>query len=400
MFSEYLKKGKPIILCDAKTRENEGDLIFPAQTITAENINFMLQHCSGIICLTLTPEKAKVLDLPLMIDPKKNTAQFETQFTVSIEAKTGVSTGVSAADRARTIQIAASPSAVASDLARPGHVFPLIANPLGVLGRQGHTEGSVDLMRLAGLEPSAVLCELMNKDGTMMKGANLEKFSKQYDIPIVFIDQLYEHQMIHQKLIEEMTKCDITLSQFGAFQFTIFKNTLNHKEHIVLSKPSNNPEKPLVRIHSSCLTGDLFGSMHCDCRSQLYQSLEKISQKGGFLIYLNQEGRGIGLSNKIKAYALQQELGLDTVEANHQLGFSADERKYHVAGHILKYYGVQSCRLLTNNPCKIEALKKYDISVQRISLKPELNTLNKNYLKTKINKLNHVIEELSLQCQD
>jgi 3,4-dihydroxy 2-butanone 4-phosphate synthase/GTP cyclohydrolase II len=385
-----LKNGKMIILTDNANRENEGDLIFPAENASAQTINMMLKHCSGIICLSLPSEVIKKLNLPLMISTDDNTSGHCTPFTVSIEAKIGVTTGVSALDRATTILAAINDAAQPSDLVRPGHVFPLRAQDGGVLTRAGHTEGSLDLVKLAGFKPAAVLCEVMNEDGTMCKGEQLTAFAKRHDIMMLSIDDIIDYRRSHEDLIADTAETNIILDHYGEFTIKVITEKFSKQEHIVLSKPAVNQAQPLlVRMHSSCITGDIFSSLHCDCHAQLHHSLQRLSDEGGLLIYLNQEGRGIGLFNKIKAYALQK-TGLDTVDANLQLGLEADSREYYIAANILRTMKVNEVRLLTNNPHKLSNLNKFcNIAILREPLPLFDNAHNKDYLMAKQNKLNH-----------
>lgn len=387
-----LRLGKMIILTDDPDRENEGDLIFPAETITPEVIQFMIRHCSGIVCLSMTASHLDKLNLPLMVPAHENTSQRGTPFTVSIEARDGVTTGVSAADRATTILAAIKAGAKPEDLVRPGHVFPLRAKEGGVLERAGHTEGSIDLVRLAGFKPAAVLCEIMNLDGTMTRGDQLCEFAEKHQLKTLAINELINYRLRNESLIEETTSTLLPMETYGSFKLTVVKEKLNEKEHLVLVKEKINAEMPpLVRVHSACMTGDLFGSQRCDCKEQLHYSLKRISEEGGVLIYLNQEGRGIGLFNKIKAYALQEK-GADTVEANHLLGWPADSRKYYMAAHILQSLNIGDIRLLTNNPHKISDLIRYGVAkIERVSMPIFSNPHNENYLQTKQGKLNHLI---------
>ena len=387
-----LQQGKMIILVDDPARENEGDLIFPAENITSDIMSFMIRHSSGIVCLSLTADHLKKLELPLMVPASENTSQRGTPFTISIEAKHGVTTGVSAADRARTIQVAVQENAKPDDLVRPGHVFPLQAKDGGVLERPGHTEGAIDLVRLAGFKPAAVLCEIMNPNGSMTRGLELKTFAEQHQLKIFSIADVISYRLQQESIIEESASASLPINPYGLFKITIFTEKLTGKEHVVLSNQDNKPAEPvLVRIHSACMTGDLFGSQRCDCHQQLHYSLQKISEEGGVLIYLNQEGRGIGLLNKIKAYALQ-ESGFDTVDANHQLGLAADLRKYDIAAHILRNLKINKIRLLTNNPHKLSSLGQYEfLTVERELIPSFENKYNKNYLLTKKNKLNHFI---------
>lgn len=387
---EHLKQGKPVILCDEENRENEGDIILPAEFITPEKMNFIIRNTSGIVCLTLTAEKAAQLNLRPMLMGSDNTNPFQSPFTVSIEAKRGVTTGVSASDRTCTVLAAIQDDATKNDLTSPGHIFPLVAHPHGLLGRGGHTEGSIDLMRLAGLKPAAVLCEIMNADGSMTRGAALEKFAAEHQMPVVTTQELRHYRRQTESLVTLEAQSSLTLADVGEFSVSVFKESVSQETSIVLHKATGNPN-PLVRIHSSCTTGDIFASLHCDCHYQLHYALRQIQKHGGYLIYLNQEGRGIGLINKIKAYALQK-TGLDTAEANLQLGCPVDAREYHLAYQILKYFNINALTLLTNNPAKIQALQAYDLVACMAKIPAQHHPLTTRYLKTKQEKLNHEIE--------
>jgi 3,4-dihydroxy 2-butanone 4-phosphate synthase/GTP cyclohydrolase II len=388
---ETLKAGKMIILMDDEHRENEGDLVMAAECVTAKDINFMSRFGCGLICLPMAEELIEKLQLPMMTS--RNKSPYVSAFTASIEAASGVSTGISAQDRAHTIKVAINPDSVAADIISPGHIFPLRARKKGVLERLGHTEGSVDLARLAGLVPAAVICEIINEDGTMSRRDELSLFSQKHNIPMVTIKDLVEYRIQHECLIKEAATSTLPLENHGQFTMTVFENELDTAEHFVLTKPSLVPNQvPLVRIHSECITGDVFNSCKCDCGKQLERSLALIAKEGGVLIYLRQEGRGIGLANKLKAYSLQEQLGLDTVDANLELGFPVDSREYGIAYQILKYLGIESVRLLSNNPLKIAAIERFGILVQeRIALEVQSTDENRRYLMTKKEKLGHLL---------
>jgi 3,4-dihydroxy 2-butanone 4-phosphate synthase / GTP cyclohydrolase II len=385
-----LKQGKMIILTDDPDRENEGDLIVAADAITPEIMNFMIRYGTGIVCLSLTAAHVKKLDLPLMVPADENTSLRSTPFTISIDAKNGISTGVSASDRSRTVLAAIDSQVSPDDLVKPGHIFPLQAKNGGVLERQGHTEGAIDIVRLAGFKPAAVLCEIMNSDGTMSRGKQLDAFSVTHKLALLSISDIITYRLNHENLIESEVSTTIPLENYGTFKMTVIKEKFTGTEHIILRKdPVEHTASTLVRIHSSCTTGDLFSSKRCDCNKELHHALDQISKEGGILIYLNQEGRGIGLFNKIKAYELQ-ESGLDTVEANEKLGLPIDARKYHIAANILRNLNITHVKLLTYNPDKIKDLKKYGIHhVTSESMPVFQNEHNYQYLKTKKEKLNH-----------
>lgn len=390
---EELRQGKMIILTDHPDRENEGDLIMAAEFATAETMNFMIRQGTGIICVAMPREELARLQMPLMLPPNDNSSFRGTPFTVSVDAKEGITTGVSALDRAITINKMADPSSTAEDFVKPGHIFPLQAKEGGVLEREGHTEGSVDLVKLAGCSPAAVLCEIMNPDGTMMKGTCLTAFAEIHQLHLLSIDDLITYRLTHEDLIAEATNATLPLENYGEFNISIVKEKLSGAEHVVLINDKVKSQNgTLVRIHSSCLTGDLFGSQRCDCNKQLHYSLEEISTQGGVIIYLNQEGRGVGLFNKIKAYALQEK-GYDTVEANELLGLPIDARKYHIAANIIRNLNIHRVQLLTNNPNKVSDLKKYGIAqVERIAMPTFEGKHNQFYLQTKVQKLNHTIQ--------
>jgi len=385
-----IKAGNMVILIDDEDRENEGDLIIAAEYATPEVINFMSRHGCGLICLSMAEEMIDKLQLPMMAS--NNKSPYGTAFTVSIEAAEGVSTGISAYDRAHTIQTAIHPEAKPSDIISPGHIFPLRARKKGVLERPGQTEGSVDLSKLAGLRPAAVICEIMNEDGTMSRFDDLVAFSRKHDIPLVTIKDLIEYRIKHEHLVHNEATSRLPIQGKGDFTMTVFSNELDAAEHFALVKsPRFANQLPLVRIHSECLTGDVLGSCKCDCGKQLEQSLALLSAEGGVLIYLRQEGRGIGLANKLRAYALQ-EMGMDTVDANHKLGLPSDKRNYDIAYQMLKYYGIETIRLLTNNPAKIDALERYGIKVaERVALEVEPTGESLRYLQTKKEKMGHLL---------
>ncbi len=393
-----LKAGRCVVLVDDEDRENEGDLVALADRITADTINFMAVEGRGLICLALTPERCKQLDLPQMVT--QNEELMQTAFTVSIDGhpKYGVSTGISASDRAKTIQLAVAQDAKPSDLRRPGHIFPLRAKKGGVLERVGHTEASVDLARLAGALPTGVICEIMNEDGTMARRNELQAFAQRHGLPFISIAQLVSYRLGNETTIKRISTAKMP-TRFGEFQIVAYENTLNESEHVALVKipeTFQGNETPLVRVHSECLTGDLLGSLRCDCGFQLHGALEQIADYGhGALVYLRQhEGRGIGLNNKIRAYALQDD-GLDTVEANHKLGFKADLRQYGIGAQIIRDLGFHRFDLLTNNPRKIRGLDGYGLEIrQRVPLLKGVQEDNLFYLQTKKDKLGHIIENL------
>ncbi len=390
-----IRSGKMIVLVDDEDRENEGDLMIAAEKVTPEIINFMATYGRGLICLALNAGIVEALDLPLMVD--RNTSQYQTGFTVSIEAKKGVTTGISAADRATTILTAIADNAKPDDLVRPGHVFPLRARRGGVIVRAGQTEGSVDLARLAGLKPAAVICEIMNEDGTMARMPSLEDFSKKHDINICTIASLIEYRMRTESFVKRVAEARIQSEYGGEFKIIVYENDMDDFQHIALIKGDLAVDEPvLVRVHSECLTGDIFGSLRCDCGHQLRKSMLMIAEAGtGVVLYVRQEGRGIGLVNKIKAYKLQDQ-GLDTVEANEKLGFRPDLRDYGIGAQVLADLGVKRMRLITNNPKKIVGLEGYGLSVvEQVPIEIPPNKYNKRYLECKKLKMGHM---LNLDC--
>ena len=392
-----LKKGKMLIVVDSLDRENQGDIIFPAETVTPQKVNFLLQHCRGMICVAITKEKARQLDLPLMVPPIDNTETTSVQFTVTVDTQGVESFGISAADRAMTIKVLADSSSKPTDLVRPGHVFPLLARDSGVCERAGHTEATVELARLSGFSPCGVLCEILKDDGEVAKLPRLTTFAKRFNINVVSIRDLIKYLKGRPHVSfssQTVTKAASALlpTEYGTFRMSVYKSIYDHKEHIAL-RMGNIKEKPvLTRIHSQCITGDTFLSRKCDCRDQLHQSLKRIGQRGdGILIYLNQEGRGIGLTNKIKAYELQDK-GLDPVEANEALGLPIDARDYKIAAEILQDHGISTITLLTNNPTKVQQLSQFGIDVtKQIPLEGFSHEMNRNYLKVKKHKLGHTV---------
>ncbi|MBE5104095.1 bifunctional 3,4-dihydroxy-2-butanone 4-phosphate synthase/GTP cyclohydrolase II [Bacillus thuringiensis] len=386
---EDLKQGKIVIVCDDENRENEGDFIALAEYITPETINFMITHGRGLVCVPITEQYAERLQLEPMVS--HNTDSHHTAFTVSID-HVSTTTGISAHERATTIQELLNPASKGADFNRPGHIFPLIAKEGGVLRRAGHTEAAVDLATLCGAEPAGVICEIINEDGTMARVPDLLTCAKQFDIKMITIEDLIAYRRQHETLVTR--EVEITLpTDFGTFHAIGYSNSLDTKEHIALVKGDISTGEPvLVRVHSECLTGDVFGSCRCDCGPQLHAALTQIEREGkGVLLYMRQEGRGIGLLNKLRAYKLQEE-GFDTVEANEKLGFPADLRDYGIGAQILKDLGLQHLRLLTNNPRKIAGLQGYDLEViERVPLQMPTKEENKTYLQTKVNKLGHLL---------
>ena len=386
-----IRAGKVVIVVDDEDRENEGDLICAAEKITPDIINFMATHGRGLICAPILPDAAERLGLPLMV--KRNTESHGTNFTVAVDAADGISTGISSADRCKTVQVLANPMAEPQDLVRPGHILPLQAKVGGVLRRAGHTESAVDLARLAGLHPAGVICEILNEDGSMARLPQLVEFAEKHDLKIATIEDLIEYRRSSEKLVERIEQIKMP-TDFGVFDLYVYASTLNPEEHhLALVKGDIDSSQPvLVRVHSECLTGDVFGSRRCDCGSQLHSALSQIEEAGsGVLVYMRQEGRGIGLVNKIRAYKLQEE-GLDTVEANERLGFGSDLRDYGMGAQILYDVGVRKIRLLTNNPRKVVGLDGHKLEiVEKVPIKVEPNPHNEGYLATKRDKLGHFL---------
>ena len=386
-------QGKMIVIVDDEDRENEGDLMIAAEQVTPEIINFMAKFGRGLICLTLTESRTRDLGLNMMVDD--NQSAFETPFTVSIDARQGVTTGISAADRAHTIKVAIDPDSVRNDLVKPGHIFPLRAKNGGVLVRMGQTEASVDMARIAGLPPYGVICEIMNDDGTMARVSQLTQFIKVHGLKMITTKDLAEYRLKKEALVEEVTST-ILPTHSGEFRAVVFKNILNDQTHIALVKGEIREDEPtLVRVHSQCLTGDVFGSYRCDCGEQLKKSMEMIDQEGkGVLLYLYQEGRGIGLVNKLKAYALQDQ-GKDTVQANEELGFKPDLRDYGIGAQILRKLGLGKIRIMTNNPRKIVGLEGYGLHlVERVHIEVQAKEDNIKYLRTKQEKMGHMFQNI------
>ncbi|TSA53213.1 MAG: bifunctional 3,4-dihydroxy-2-butanone-4-phosphate synthase/GTP cyclohydrolase II [Planctomycetaceae bacterium] len=389
---EDIKDGKMVILVDDEDRENEGDLFIAAEHVTPEAVNFMAKYGRGLICLSLENEIADKLDLPLMV--RDNKSRFQTAFTVSIEARQGVTTGISAADRATTILTAVTDDAGPDDIVSPGHVFPLRAKEGGVLVRTGQTEGSVDLARLSGLKPCGVICEVMNEDGTMARMPDLEIFAKKHGLKIVTIADLINFRLQNESLVRRIATAVLPTSYGGEFNVIVYENDVDSLKHVALVKGDIQPEdEVLVRVHSECLTGDVFGSERCDCGDQLHAAMRMVEKEGkGIIVYMHQEGRGIGLANKIRAYHLQ-ELGRDTVEANIELGFKEDLRDYGIGAQILVDLGVKKMKLITNNPQKIVGLQGYGVTiVERVPIEIKPSENNVRYLMTKKERMGHLLD--------
>ena len=387
---EDIKSGRMVIVVDHEDRENEGDFIISAEKATADDINFMMKYGRGLICTSISSQRAKELNLNPMVD--NNTEHQKTNFTVSVDAKDGITTGISAQDRWRTLQVLLDKDSYPDDLVRPGHMFPLIAKDGGVLQRAGHTEASVDLCKLANLSPAALIVEIVDEDGSMARGEKLVEIAKEYDLSIISVQDLISYKVDKEKLVEELTEIDLP-TMHGDFSLRLFEDKVNGDHHLAITKGAwNKNEEVLVRVHSQCLTGDILRSLRCDCGEQLDAALDKINNAGkGLVVYLRQEGRGIGLKNKILAYKLQEE-GYDTVQANEKLGFPADLREYGIGAQIIKECGIRKMKLMTNNPKKIIGLEGYGLEiVSRENLDIEPNKNNEKYLKTKKDKLGHLI---------
>jgi len=392
---EDIRNGKMVILVDDEDRENEGDIVVAADFITPGIVNFMALEARGLVCLSLSAEQIERLQIPLMVKEESNFTPHKTAFTVSIEAASGVSTGISAADRSHTIRVASNPLAKPSEIIVPGHIFPIRAKAGGVLKRAGHTEGSIDLALLAGLNPAAVICEVMNADGTMARVSDLMKFAEKHQLKVGTIVDLIHYRIQHETLVSEIASAMLPNIFGEKFRVRAFTNSIDGAEHLVLQLGEINPEEPLlVRVHSECMTGDVFGSQRCDCGPQLHKAMEMIAKEGkGVVLYLRQEGRGIGLANKIRAYQLQDQ-GMDTVEANLHLGLPNDSRDYGIGAQILRSIGVRRLRLLTNNPAKRVGLKGYGLEiVERVPLIIAPNSNNIGYLNAKRDKMGHLLDK-------
>jgi len=390
-----IRAGKMVVVIDDEDRENEGDLTIAASAVTPEVINFMARFGRGLVCLPMTGERLDELRIPLMVRDEQNDAKFGTAFCVPIEAKHGTTTGISAGDRARTVLAAIDPKTQPSDLARPGHMFPLRAMPGGVLQRAGQTEAAVDLARMAGLHPAGVICEIMNEDGTMARVPQLEQFCSTHGLKMITIKDLIGYRMRNERLVRKIAEANLP-TRYGAFRIHAYESLIDQEHHVALVMGEIKPEdRVVVRVHSQCLTGDIFSSSRCDCGDQLHTALELISREGqGVLLYLRQEGRGIGLVHKIMAYQLQDQ-GKDTVEANEALGFKADQRDYGIGAQILAELGVHKMRLLTNNPRKFVGLEGYGLEiVERIAIEIPASDASRRYLKTKKDKLGHILRSV------
>jgi 3,4-dihydroxy 2-butanone 4-phosphate synthase/GTP cyclohydrolase II len=392
---EDFRAGKMLVVVDDEDRENEGDLTIAAEKVTPEAINFMARYGRGLVCLPMTGERLDELRIPLMVRDEQNSARFGTAFCVPIEARAGTTTGISAADRARTVLVAIDPRSKPEDLSRPGHMFPLRARPGGVLQRAGQTEAAVDLARLCGLYPAGVICEVMNEDGTMARVPQLEAFCREHAIRMITIRDLIQYRMRHERLVRKIAEASLPTS-YGPFRIHAFESQMDGRHHVAMVMGEVRTAEPvLVRVHSQCLTGDIFASTRCDCGAQLHTALERIAAEGrGVLLYLRQEGRGIGLVHKIMAYELQDK-GKDTVEANEALGFHADQRDYGVGAQILVELGVERLRLMTNNPRKFVGLEGYGLAIsERVPIEIPPSEASRKYLRTKKEKLGHLLRSV------
>ncbi|HEU4760015.1 MAG TPA: bifunctional 3,4-dihydroxy-2-butanone-4-phosphate synthase/GTP cyclohydrolase II [Dehalococcoidia bacterium] len=391
---EEYRRGRFVIIVDDEDRENEGDLTLAGQFVDADAIAFMLRHTSGVICVPMTGERLDALRIPMMVGHQQNQAQFGTAFTVSVDARAGVTTGISAADRARATQVLADPASGPGDVVMPGHIYPLRAREGGVLVRAGQTEASVDLCLLAGLQPAAVICELINRDGSMMRMPQLRRFAARHDLKIITVNQLIRYRLERERLVQRAA-ATLLPTRWGDFTLYAYRSAIDADEHAALVLGDiSTPEPVLVRVHSQCVSGDVFGSMRCDCGEQVALAFQQIADEGrGVLVYMRQEGRGIGFCNKVRAYELQETEGLDTVEANHALGFPADRRDYGIGMQILTDLGLTKIRLLTNNPAKRAGLEGYGLEVvERVPIMATPNPHNWRYLETKRDKLGHFID--------
>lgn len=384
-----LQNGEMIIIIDDRDRENEGDLVMAAEHATAEHVNFMVQYGKGLVCAPITQDKAKELHVGQMVSD--NTDRHQTAFTVSVDASHGITTGISAQDRAYTLNVLADDNAMAEDFNKPGHIFPLRAADGGVIERPGHTEATVDILKIAGLKPAGVICEILKDDGTMARAKDLAEFAEKHDLPVITLQDIISYRKQHEKLIEHISSAKLPTEK-GGHEIHVFESLVDGKTHTALVYGNiKDVEDVLVRVHSKCLTGDTFGSLRCDCGWQLDQSMKTIAEKGvGMVVYLDQEGRGIGLAEKIKAYHLQDE-GMDTVEANHQLGHKTDVREYVTAAQIIDYFSPKSVHLMTSNPQKVDEIAQYGINItERVPLVAEKNEFNEAYLATKREKMGHL----------
>ncbi len=394
-----VRAGEIVIVVDDEDRENEGDFVVAAEKATPAAINFLAKHGRGLICAAITRERARELELPPMV--ALNTARLRTHFTVSVDAAEGITTGISAADRARTIAVMIDPASKPGDLGRPGHIFPLEAQPGGVLKRAGHTEASVDLAELAGLHPSGIICEIMDDDGSMARLPRLRVIAAEFDLKLISIADLIAYRRTNEKLVRREVEVPMP-TRFGDFRIVAYSTTVDESQHVAMVKGDPDPDTPtLVRVHSECMTGDLFHSLRCDCGEQLEGALAQIDREGcGIVLYMRQEGRGIGLVNKLKAYQLQDE-GADTVEANHRLGFGADLREYGIGAQILRDLGVRRMNLMTNNPRKLVGLEGYGLELLgRVPLEVAPNQSNRRYLQTKKDRMGHMLEHLDEEALD